>query len=132
MLHKEKIVISQIKSNFWKRGFITKRDLINVESLLEQNPKNPSLWCFRGDLIQLSNGTGYWNLNDALKSYRWAIKLNSSFQEAYVEAAYYHYAVQNSPKRAMKYLQKALKIKATKVLLKLKQEIQEEISHNQK
>ena len=132
MPNKEKIVISQIKSNYCKRGFITKRDLLNVESLLKQNPKNPSLWCFRGDLIQLSNANGYWNLNDALKSYRRAIKLNSNFQEAYIEATYYHYAVQNSPKRAMKYLQKALKIKVTKVLLKLKQEIQKEISRNQK
>ncbi|MFA5835292.1 MAG: hypothetical protein WDA22_17565 [Bacteroidota bacterium] len=127
MPNKEKIVIDRIKSNVRKKGFATTKDLQNVERLLIQNSQDPSLWCFRGDLIQLSNGTASWKLADALNSYRRAISLDNTFQEAYVSAAYYHYAVQNSPNRAMKYLKSALKIKSTKVLLKLEQEIQKEI-----
>jgi len=130
MIDKEKIIINKIKSNFLKSGSITKKDLLKIDHLVKENPSSPSLWCFRGDLIQLSNGGSYWNLNDALKSYRRAIALDSNYQEAYIEATYYHYAVHNSPKRAMKYLQKALKIKPTKALLKLKQEIQKEINNN--
>jgi hypothetical protein len=60
-----------------------------IEEALSVYPDSPSLWCMRGDLIQLGPEDSPYSLEDALRSYEKALTINPVFAEAHESIGYY-------------------------------------------
>jgi hypothetical protein len=63
-------------------------------------PESPRLWQRRGDLIQLGDGESAHSLEDALRSYEMAVKLDPGFAEAHESIGYYFDAIDEDLPRA--------------------------------
>jgi len=81
-----------------------------VEQGLKLYPRSPRLWILRGDLIQVSDDTTQYELEDALKSYRAAVRLDPRSPEAYESLGRYFDAVENRPREAESYFRKAIEL----------------------
>lgn len=86
----------------------TPRALGLVEKGLKLFPQSPRLWMVRGDLIQISDDDERYSLEDALESYRTALRLDPNNAEAYESLGHYFDAVAENPKEAEPYFRKAI------------------------
>ena len=70
-----------------------------VEEAIIAFPRSPKLLCMKGDLIQLSDGSGY-SLSDAAACYERAAFIDPSCAEAFESLGYFHDVVSDDPERA--------------------------------
>jgi len=70
-----------------------------VEEAIVAFPHSPKLLCMKGDLIQLSDGTGY-NPSDAVACYERASSLDPSCAEAFESLGYYYDVISVDLERA--------------------------------
>ena len=80
-----------------------------VEKGLEQFPESSRLWILKGDLIQVDESERY-QLEDALESYRTAVRVEPDSAEAHESLGHYFNAVDDSPQEAERHFRKAVKL----------------------
>ncbi len=80
-----------------------------VEEALAQHPGSASLYCIRGDCIQLWNVPEY-ELKDALASYERAAALDPQCAEAYESIGYYYDAIDEDLEKAEAAFRRAVEL----------------------
>ena len=90
------------------RVFVESFDLLRAA--LIEHPDSPSLWCLRGDMIQLSDEDIECSLDDVLPSYQKALDLNPAWGEAYESIGYFYDKALDKPADAEVYFRKALEL----------------------
>lgn len=98
-----------IKQTLNERGETTIQSFQGIAEAIVAYPSSTSLWCLRGDLIQLGDGTGP-KLPEALASYEKAIALDPNCAEAYEEIGHYFDTVEGGPAKAESYFRKAIEL----------------------
>ena len=82
-----------------------------ITKALQVFPHSAALWCLRGELIQLSDGSTL-SSDDARASFEKAIELDPSFSSAYEEIGYYCDVVSKDFLRAEEAFRKAIALGA--------------------
>ena len=101
--------LKRISASVGERGHSSPADVEAVEAELARNPTSADLWIFRGNLIQIAEG-GRWSLQDALESYRTALKYDPASAEAHEEIGHFLDAVEGKPAEAEPYFRKAIEL----------------------
>ena len=73
--------------------FATAETLALAEEAVAVFPGSPRLWCWRGDLIQISDGDDLYELDDARKSYEQALVLDPDNAQALARLGHFYDAV---------------------------------------
>ena len=97
----------EIREQIAANGKATPEILRAIEGALAERPDDPNLWVLRGDAIQLSDGDGY-ELADAERSYREAIRRAPQHAAAHTELGYYYFAVMDDAARALPWFRRAV------------------------
>ena len=105
------LFIESIRARVRRNGTAEPRDIEAVEERLAKDPTSAALWILRGDLILLCEGD-IWAHEDALDSYRTALRHDPHNAEAHEELGHYFYAVEDRPDQAEPYLSKAIALGA--------------------
>jgi Tfp pilus assembly protein PilF len=105
------LFMESIRLRVRRTGIAEPRDIQAVEERLAREPSCAALWILRGDLILLSEGDG-WAPEDALVSYRTALRYDPQSPEAHEEIGHYFHAVEDRPDEAEPYLSKAIELGA--------------------
>lgn len=105
------LFMETIRVRVRRNGVAEPRDIEAVEQRLEHHPTSAALWILRGDLILLCEGEA-WALEEALDSYRTALRHEPLSAEAHEEIGHYLYAVEDRPDQAEGYLSRAIELGA--------------------
>jgi cytochrome c-type biogenesis protein CcmH/NrfG len=105
------LFMESIRVRVRRNGSAEPRDIEAVEARLERHPTSAALWILRGDLILLCEGDA-WAVEDALDSYRTALRFEPHSAEAHEELGHYFYAVEDRPDQAEIHLSKAIELGA--------------------
>ena len=100
--------ISQIRQRIREEGRIFNDSFDLLRAALAEYPDSPSLWCLRGDMIQLSDEDAGCSLDDVLPSYEKALDLDPNCGEAYESIGYFYDKVLDAPAIAEAYFRTAL------------------------
>jgi len=103
--------MESIRARVRRNGAAEPRDIEAVELRLKFDSTSAPLWILRGDLILLCEGDA-WAVEDALDSYRTALRHDPANAEAHEELGHYFYAVEDRPDQAEPYLSKAISLGA--------------------
>jgi Tfp pilus assembly protein PilF len=103
--------VESIRIRVRRNGVAEARDIAAVETRLASHPACAELWILRGDLILLCEGDG-WAVEEALDSYRTALRHDPLNAEAHEEIGHYLHAVEDRPDQAEAYLSKAIELGA--------------------
>jgi len=106
----EKQIIDAIGREVAEHDRATAHALQLVEDGLTRYPSSARLWILRGDLIQVSDDVERYSLEDALTSYRTAVKLEPGSAEAHESIGHFLDAVANEPAAAEPYFRRALEL----------------------
>jgi tetratricopeptide (TPR) repeat protein len=101
--------IKAIKQTLNERYEATTQSYQCMVEALAAYPSSAALWCLRGDIIQLGDGTGP-ELPEALASYERAVALDPNCAEAYEEIGNYFDVIEDNPAKAESYFRKAIEL----------------------
>ena len=99
--------IKHIKNGIDRSNDIPDKTIQEVDSYINKNVCTEKIWNFRGDIIQMGEGTDVYLLEDAEKSYQKAIEINPNHYEAYESLGYFHDCVMDNEKEAKKWFRLA-------------------------
>jgi hypothetical protein len=106
-----RLFIESIRIRVRRSGVAEPRDIEAVDRRLDTHPASAALWILRGDLILLCEGE-LWPPEEALDSYRNALRHEPLNAEAHEELGHYFNAVENRPDIAEGYLTRAIELGA--------------------
>lgn len=84
-----------------------------VDKALKEFPNSPELWVLRGCLIQLSGADCRYDLNDALNSFKKAVEIDSTFDDAWKEIGHFYDAVEPNRRLSLEAFKKAKDLRQT-------------------
>lgn len=93
------------------KGCSTSSNLREVERALQEHPSAAALWILRGHLIQACDEIlDDYPLEEALRSYQEACRLEPSSPEPHVEIGHYLDAIADDPAQAVPHFRKAVEL----------------------
>ena len=106
--------IKELKSYWpkdWQDKEPTRSTIALVDLAVSEYPQSEKLWIMRGDLYQLINDEEPTPLDESLRCYEKAIKINPRSSEAYFEKATFIDLHMGKPRKAKQYYHKSRLLK---------------------
>ncbi len=103
-------IAARIRAMVRTEGVATRKALMGAETALVRFPGSATLWCLRGNLIQLSDDVDTYDLEDAERSYLKAAELEPANPEPVEELGHFYDAIMDDPARAEPFFRKAISL----------------------
>ncbi|MFO1512337.1 MAG: hypothetical protein U1F83_05385 [Verrucomicrobiota bacterium] len=103
--------IAELKNRWPRKGEATMETITLADEATRVCPRSPTLWCMRGNLIELGPENCPCSLDDALASYKRAIEIDPHFIQAWEDVGYFYRNVLDEEDEAKPYFHEAERLK---------------------
>ena len=117
--------MDDIRERVSSRGYAEVSDIAEVERALQQSTSAPTL-ILLGDLIQLLEDPGRYQLSDAENAYLRAVKIEPNHAEGYASLGFFYDRIMDDPAKAKPFFERAVALGSSEALEGL-QEVLEQL-----